>query len=456
MKHKKLTRGLILLILLALFITYPMSWLLHGQAGTASASITFSFSGIGKGLDPKGNRFDINEIKRESVLDAAIQKAGFQDRLTGKELSANLTITPVVSRNALTEIIKLSNVTGKTETVAENIVYPSQYVIGLKDMGLPSILEQKKLLQSILEAYQEYLKKSYLLDVETEPAYSQQQIMQLDYPDMASVLYREADTLVRYASTFMTNTERFVSQEKGLAFSDLYEQSITIRDTDINNIRNVVDYFVLTRDISQRIKYEETLLKRANLSVSKANGRQWTLSDITTMYDNSDNYVMASGDMNATQFSSQSNEYYDQLTNQLMESKAGVINAKYDVLEIQKRITKLQAADLGSFEYQNKIAETMADVESASKRLTSIRTQIRTLAEEYYDLNIGSKITVSKVGYRFHAFGNPLLNLALLLALVALAILLNRWVREKGYLQYLKLIKEKNHEQRKRAAKEIQ
>lgn len=428
MMIRKWKKALVLLLVFSLILTYGLPWLLSGQAGTAKARIVLTFEGIGQGLDPNGNRFDINEVKEKEVLADALKEAGLEDQITVKELRSRITITPVVSDRALSQLTAITSVTGKTEDVTEKMIHPNEYLIGIKDTGAPSCFSSQTLLKQVMKSYQHHIKTAYIQNLSTEPVYSKEEIASLDYPEMVRVVEQEAAAMVRYAGIFAQNHPDFVSEKDGLSFQDLYQQAQTISSADVGNLKSIADYYGLTKNESNRMNYQETMLKRAQLVLSKANGREFTVSDIIALYDNHSNYVFVSGELPQLDMDEQKNEFYDNLMGQLVASKNSSIDAKYEVDEIQRAIGKLQHPVLGPEEYTSRTQELSDGVNTVYERIDKVNEQIQALAAENYDLEIGSKISVKILRYDFNSWGNFVLNFLILAAILAVCSLIGEQI----------------------------
>ena len=337
---------LVIVLLLTVAVTYVAPWIVTGHTGTSNSNINLAFEGIGRGMDSKGNSFNINEIKSKEVLTEALKNAEMSDDFTIDQFRKLITIKPIVGREALNKLTYITAVTGKTEDVSEKASHPSQFIIGVKDVGIPSYSSTQKLENSLTKAYFNYLESKYLVNETSEPAYSEKELMELDYPEMMMDLYQQADALVRYSEGFAKSSPEFASEKDGITFADLNAQALVIRDTDVRNTAAVVNYYILTKDVNNRLKYEEVRLKRANLIFSKAQGKEISTSQILNIYDNSDNFMFASGGMDTMGLEPSENEYYGELMSGYVTSKNETIEASYNMADIQKNISKLNSPGL--------------------------------------------------------------------------------------------------------------
>ncbi|QIB69108.1 hypothetical protein Ami103574_07135 [Aminipila butyrica] len=422
-------------LILALLITFACPWLAEGRTGSATTYISLAFDGIGEGLDSKGNHFDINEIKNEEILKKVLKNTGLEKKYTPQELKQRIVITPLAGKSALNELTKMNIRVDKTESVAEKAIHTGDYEITVKEIGLlPNPFANLKLSKALVTEYQNHLKTAYLKDSSVSLAYKKDDMFSLDYPEMMLVMAQEADALVRYIATFEKNSPEFVSQKTGLTFADLRSQAETVRDKEVGNTADIVDYYILSKD-DNRSAYENVKLKRANLILTKDQGIEGGINYILQAYDNTSNYIIASEDA-ADLATSQENEFYGMLMDQLVNSKHATISAKYDVTKIQQHLDKL------SHPQNPETVEAMTksvskDAKVSFERMEELKSQVKALAEENYDLNIGSKISISKASYHVHTWGNLLVNFILFLILVKLihSLYLYYKGKEKDYFR---------------------
>lgn len=441
LSKKSVLRLLIAVVVVTLLITYVLPWATSMQAGAAEASLSIAFEGAGNGLDPQGNRFNINEVKSEAVLKAAIEASGLENQLTAEELQKRIYILPYAQEDTLKELLTLTTINGKTQDIREQIVYPTTFQIGLQDTGFPSVISDQKLLTHILQAYTDYLESKYLADTAGEPAYSKEEILAMDYPEMVKVVNQGAESLLRYIGTYTGNEPQFVSGKSGLSFGDIYQKALILQNTDIATMRSLVSFYRLTEDAQTRILYEETMLKRAGVVAGKLQGAEYTVSDIIQIYDNNSNFVFASGDNSTVNLAPVENQFYSDLMDTLVGKQTSFIDAKYNQQDILDAIDKLQNSVLTGEAYQQQCDTIRKDAGKALDQIEALRKQTMTMAREYYDENVGSKILVSNTSYHFYSLGNPLINFFVLAGLTALAIVLFTKLKKSRYFFYLEMVR---------------
>lgn len=436
----KLFKPLLCILIIAILLTYVWPWAAGRQFGSTHTTLTIAFTGAGKGLDPQGNRFDINSLKGEEVLDRAIEGVGMTESLTAAELKKRIFILPQAESGTMKEMLTLTTITGKSQEIMERIVYPTSFTVGLKDMGLPSPVSERKLLDQIMQSYQAQLKARYLSEILSEPAYTLEEILKMDYPEMMMVLDQEAENLLLFINSYANNESQFVSEANGLSFPDVYQQAAVIKNTDIAGMRSLVHYFELTENTERRILYADQMLKRAGVIANKLQGAQLTAEEIIQIYDNSSNYIFASGDSLPVNLEPLENQFYGDLMDTLVDKKSSFIDAKYNQQDILRAIEKLQAGSLTGEAYVKMTDEIKAGTIEAMERISKLRQLTKDMAAEFYESNIGNKIKVNGIKYEISSNGNLVINFLILTALYLLISVLYRKISASSYNRYLEII----------------
>ncbi len=438
LEKRQIRRILLILLALVLCVCYLLPWAKTLQVGSATTSLSITFEGAGNGLDPQGNLFDINEIKNKKIIEDAIKTAGLKGKVTTEDIQKQLYVLPQAQADTLKQLLTLTSINGKTQDIGEQMVYPTTFVIGLKDNGIPSYFTERKLLKAITLSYKDYLKSRYLGDVISEPAYTKAEILDLDYPEMMKVLMQEAESLERYIGVYATNEPEFVSEKTGLSFADLSEKAEVLKTTDIGNLRSIVSHYCLTKDPENRTKYEQTLLKRAGVVAAKYGGSKMTAAEVVAMYDNNSNFVFASGDTGAVDLAPLENQFFSDLMNALVSKQTAYIAAKYDEQDIALAIEKLGVIETTTSEYQRTTKVILSGTKEALSEIEALKKTARTMAEEYYLSNIGSKINVGGISYQLNSYGNPVLLYFALLAIILLGRMIVLHLYDSEYGVYLK------------------
>lgn len=430
---KQLLIGLAaMVVVLALVLTYPLTWLTKRGLGEAQATIVITAKGIGHGLDPKGDPFEIDEIKDSVILQEAIWDMEMSNTLNVEDVARRISIRPIVSGDVLSRLTTPPEA-GSLE-VQDRTIYPNQFVVSLSDEGMPSLTETKALLDAVMEAYRSHLELEYVGE-EVEPGYSQDSLMLLDYPEILMALGQQADSLVRRVEGYSAVMSEFTSYE-GVTFGDILARCRLLRNTQITDMQSLVRYFCLTKDKSERITYERMALERSSVTLNAAQGAAEGIADMVRIYDNSTNYVVPSSEtIGSMATGGNDGAFYSELTTQLIDAKQHTIDAKYNREQILKMIEKIEGDEMLSS--TEKAAMTAAIDQSVLDTLTlmqSLRAQIDRMSKEYYDTHVTGEIKISSASYRIYTEGSLITNIIAILVLVGICLILYRVAAAKSYL----------------------
>lgn len=431
MSKKQLIRHGVTLLVITIVITYIIPFALTGQSGSVSRVIGLTFDGIGEGKDPKGNHFDINVIKSDEVLNAAIKKSELKGKMTAKELRGLIAVLPHVSERALDNLTSFTPISDaiKTQNIAQRRVHPSQFTIQMKDRGVPSILRDRRLLDNIVDAYKEQLENTYLLDSDEKLIYTKKEILDLDYPEMMDVIRQQSQTLERLSNGFVRTAPKFIDEKTGLSFGDMHGQVQALQNNELKSLEGIVEFYQISKNVDRRETYEEFALRRVSYNLEKALEKETAVQQRVDQYNNQESYVNVLSDSSELNTSSD-DSFYGALIQQLVASKAEVTNIRFTKQKIEAAIKKLEQNGLTQDQYNAQMMEAGQEAEDILDRLEFFRSQIKALAKANYEENIASKISVGGISYDTNG-GNFLVNFLVLLILYAVWMTM----RERGCLK---------------------
>lgn len=160
--------------------------------GTVSSVINFSFDGIESGLDPAGNKFDVNEIKSKDIIRESLKETGLDGDVN--HIYSHINIDGVVPLDVIERITKYdsiynSDVIVSSKSIQDTSYYPTQYKIVL-ECGSETGLSKKEgalLLNKITEKYREVFYNNYGYNSSLESAVVSIDYTEYDYVDAVDV-----------------------------------------------------------------------------------------------------------------------------------------------------------------------------------------------------------------------------------------------------------------------------
>ncbi len=247
----------------------------------ASAVVNFSYSGIESGLDPAGNRFDVNEIKDEGVVRTAVSAAGLEGADIEK-IRGSVVITAVLPEDTISRITKMTSRFGDSSQADRSDLkvsayYPTQYQItfNYSAIGLGHA-QGNALLKALLTAYQNEFNEKYGYNSAVEQMLDLSFVSDYDYEDAVDRLDGVLQSLNDYVSGLAQKDKSlFRSAATGSSFADLISGIDTVRSQDLSTLSSYIVSNNVTRDWeSKRDRYnyliEEAERDRQVLTEEKA------------------------------------------------------------------------------------------------------------------------------------------------------------------------------------------
>lgn len=417
-------------IVMALILTYPMAWISQGGMGESRAAIAITAKGIGRGVDPKGNPFEINKIKEERILKEAIKAAGMDGEVSAEDVSRRLSIQPVVSGNLLSRLTTPAE--AGSLVVQETMVHPSQFVLSLADEGMPSPRKTTALLNAIMETYEAYLEQEYIGDT-TEPSYSQENLMMLDYPEMLEALTLQANGLVRKAEHYAGRMSTFTSQN-GLAFGDMVTQCYLLRDVQIGDMKSLVSHYALVKDDEMRSIYERMSLERSAVTLNAEQGVIAGMQEAVKVYDNTTNYIITAGQGLGGVATGDNSAFYGQLTERLIDSKRRAIEIRYGREKTLLMLAKIEGErELTDAEYTQMLQRIDQGVQDVYAQIKELRALMDSMTKEYYESDVKGGINISAAGYQVYSEGSAPVSLIAVFVMAIICIVLYRIALRNRY-----------------------
>mgnify|MGYP004489838573 CR=1 FL=1 len=210
-----------------------------------SMGISLNYDGAQYGLTPSRGRFDINQIKSDEVISAAIEKTGDKS-LTVENVRPRITIDANTPRTTIDKTIsEISGGQKYSYTPAEFIVYYSQK----KKFGKNYTTE---FLKALAESYKDYFSKTYsdknvILDFTENDEYEGK-----DYDEVCQMLSDKANSMINYLGQQQSKGSDFISNDTGYKYSELITSIVNIRDINIEKL----NAYVLQNHVSKdKVKF---------------------------------------------------------------------------------------------------------------------------------------------------------------------------------------------------------
>ena len=241
--------------------------------GTVSSVINFSFDGIESGLDPAGNKFDVNEIKSKDIIRESLKETGLDGDVN--HIYSHINIDGVVPLDVIERITKYdsiynSDVIVSSKSIQDTSYYPTQYKIVL-ECGSETGLSKKEgalLLNKITEKYREVFYNNYGYNSSLESAVVSIDYTEYDYVDAVDVFASSLGSLKNYIDELAASDNTRFRSETGYTFADLSSSIDTVRNEDLDWISSYITLNNVTKDKKNLIanyKFKIEDLKRSKI-----------------------------------------------------------------------------------------------------------------------------------------------------------------------------------------------
>ena len=249
--------------------------------GVATAVILFGFPEAEEGLDPFGNRLDINEIRSPYVIGQALDYLNLHERgISAEAVRSNLTISRVVPHDVLSRILLIHETAARQphrlETLEEIVFHSTTHVLELRQSGILnelSVYEINDLLNQIITQYQIFFMQSnnefYFLDVVVghfDPS-------EYDFFDLVRILQGTVNNMLSYTASKQDNAPEFRSPSTGMTFGDIWANLDLINTVDLRSLSALIHVNNMSRNRQRTADILEYQIIRMEvaLDIARAN-----------------------------------------------------------------------------------------------------------------------------------------------------------------------------------------
>lgn len=318
---------------------------------TVSASVSFSFEGVERGVGPSGGRFDADEIKSAALVERAAASIGLElEEAQTEEIRSAIIISGILPRDVASRLTDYSSIYGKdgvsvTSAVQDTAYYPTQYTISFY-YAVPGLTAAQgtQFLTALLDAYREYFYSVYGYNTAFDNALRSFDYNAYDYTDAVGILQNNLSELASYLRWLSSlNTTRFVSASTGYTFSDLAAAIDTLQTENIAWLNSYIISNSLTRSRTELSDYYRYRIRQYQLNISLWNSRLENLNQLLNSYVKTNALVVGLGTGENTGVDiSQPSEMYDQLVQDKVEYQASIAEMEKNAAHYESLLERLQ------------------------------------------------------------------------------------------------------------------
>lgn len=339
-------------MLAAIAISFVVLNVTNDYKGVVKTIISFNFEGIEKGQDPKGNAFDISQIKSPAIIEKVVKNLGLEEYgLNSDLIRREIEIEPIIPGD-ITQKIKMleENKKNGIEGLQSYTYYPNRFVISYNVSKKADVSANKarEILTEIIKEYRKYFHEIYSDKSVLANAVVYINPDEYDYPELTIVIRNQLNIIKNFVNSKLKEKKAadFRSNTTGMSFTDIKEAVQVIDTVDISRYDSIVDAFNLTKDKERLIKYYEHIIKRKELEKVKKEDEAKTVDGMLGKYQKTESTLVMPG-LNGENtliggFTDSSDEYYNSLSERYTNAGVDAINAMHDIAYYQKEIEKLR------------------------------------------------------------------------------------------------------------------
>lgn len=355
------------------------------------ALVSFTYSGIEKGLDPAGNTFDINTLKNPKVIEMALTELGHPlDEL--EKVRQNISIQGIIPTDAMDKITTYKSVYENSQSGALSAAqamldvkyYPTQYKVSFNysETGFSSS-DAVEIINTVLNCYNDYFFETYGYNQALGSAVTALNYADYDYAEAVEVFGTTLTSLKNYVTKLSTDdVTRFRSNETGYSFADLSGAIGTLQSMDLDLLSSYITVNNVTKDRDSLITYYQYRIDTLTRSKTVAEERLASITESITSYEKDTVMIFGNGTDNVDTQYTQASAEYDLLIKQKIETQTELSTAVQQVNFYTQRINALKSKPAGS---DSKVERVEADLAALDQKLAALIDNVNKTADEYYE-----------------------------------------------------------------------
>lgn len=357
----------------------------------AKALVSFTYSGIEKGLDPKGRKFDINSMKNPNVIEKALTALDL-DLKDIETIRANISFDYKIPDDAYDKLTAYNSVMdkatsgslGAAQAMLDVTYYPTQFTIYF-DFGKAGYNRKTgvELLNTLLDCYRDYFYEEYGYNEPLGVAINAAEYENYDYVQQID-LFRNSLRQVRSYLGSLSNDDNttFRSSVTGYTFKDISEYAKTVSSIDLDRISSYISINNVTKDKDAAIAYYDYRIENLKRDEVEYKERIASIDASIDRYKKDSILIFGNGtDTTNTEYATHS-EQYDLLFKQKTTADANLAQTKQDINYYESRRAALQNNKNSS---EANVKKVEADIASLSEKVKQIVELTENTADDYYE-----------------------------------------------------------------------
>lgn len=354
-----------------------------------TALVSFSYSGVEKGLDPRGRTFDVNVLKNPEIIKNALTELDI-DLAKIEDVRQNITIAGVVPADAIDRITAYKSVMDKAQNgnlaaadaVLDVSYFPTKYEVTF-NYGAAGFTTEKavQVLNTTLDKYRDYFYKQYGYNETLGATVATIDYKSYDYPEAVDLFRSTLTTLAKYINGISNSDTTHFRSSDGYTFDDLYETIKTIRSLDLDKAESLITVNNITKNKQDSIDYYQFRIDSLTREKDADEESYKAVVSAKETYEKDKLLVMQNSD-GANQEISKNSEEYDNLVQKEVNLASAIAETRQQINFYESRKEALKKAS-NCTEAQMKDMEKRLD--SVDVKVKDIVEKTKAAAEEYYE-----------------------------------------------------------------------
>lgn len=344
----------------------------------SSAVIALNYAEASLGQNVNGTRYNMSEIICDDVIERVIKKGGFTD-LSVDDLKSCFSVVPLNQGNSYSK---------------ENYHISTEFAVYYNASKKTKKYDTNAIAQLLCNSYRDYYFDNYVNDFQFDMSNFEEEIKDLDYIDIATLLQNKANYILNYLYGLREKNSAFISSN-GSTFASVASKVALLNSAQISDS---IYSFVLQNGISQdnqklinrytyankmysydRLKLQDSY-DITNKAIAKYDKDMARIVLVPT-WDNDGQYYMGRTKIGIDTLSVQSVAYSN-----------NIANLEKSIKDNELKIQKFTEASGNTEENKAYVSEL---IESTTESLKTLAEEARLIGREYYSSQMNQCISAT-------------------------------------------------------------
>ncbi|MBO4415590.1 MAG: hypothetical protein J5824_06370, partial [Lachnospiraceae bacterium] len=311
----------------------------------SSVVLEFTYDGAARNQTPNGQRFSIEELTGDEVLETALSSLSLSDKYTAAMIRESLTVRGSYPKDVIERIKGYDSLFdfSSSREISMTDYYPTIYSISLYDDFDKNVSSDmmNKIVRAVADSYKDYFVKEYAYSFDMGDYDSLLILKDYDYRQQIKVLKQRLKMIEKYSSEMYA--ENSVFKKDGKSYNDIYLQCRDISNDSLSKLEASVTINALTVSSSRlrnQYKYEIELLN------NELNNKMINLEELNSLieqYQMDDILYITSGD-SMVKVDSNSTRTYEDLVTRKREISDRIAEINTEIKEYELYLNDLTLA----------------------------------------------------------------------------------------------------------------